>query len=587
MMRWIAFTASVLTVLLVCCAGTGADSATVGQWNLHEITLESSKSYTNPFEDVDVFADFVGPDSQVIRVYGFYDGDGMGGQGDLWKIRFIPPELGSWTWETVCTRTNNTGLHGQTGSFTVAESVSPGPVAPSPGRPRAWQHANGRWGLWNLGYSLFMAGADRSHPSVGGWQDYLDWLEAHRFGGVLFLLQPTGIRTCSQCWDGAAPWAQIGANDPPTWAVERSAKVDYFVSPWAKDGAVDEFATGPDDVDYARFYLPFWANVDAILSEMQRKQMIAQVMLYNDESFHPIEGSSDEWRYLDYVIRRLGGFWNVVYNDGIDLFEYRSQGWVGEWQTYFENKDPFGKARSSRHGDDSSEESTWRSVQAAKDNMTSNISGWRNLLASQPAKPTTEEDGILSERDDGLPPELFRKLAWWSLLSGPGAFGNTWGGSHGPGNWFSNLDSGDEGMLHVERRTRFVLDFDPEAGRVVPFWKLEVHDELVTGTNVYCGAEPGKHYLVYFDVGAPQDSTVNLAATTVSLPATWLNLNTGERVSAGTTTPGSSPKFTAPFARPAVLYIGKGEKDGSQGSSPVFADGFEPGDTSSWTLVVE
>ncbi len=54
---------------------------------------------------------------------------------------------------------------------------------------------------------------------------------------------------------------------------------------------------------------------------------------------------------------------------------------------------------------------------------------------------------------------------------------------------------------------------------MVPFWKLDVHDELVTGTNVYCVAEPGKHYLIYLDEGAPTKTTVDLGDTTKVLPA--------------------------------------------------------------------
>ncbi|MGB5551893.1 MAG: putative collagen-binding domain-containing protein, partial [Thermoanaerobaculia bacterium] len=109
----------------------------------------------------------------------------------------------------------------------------------------------------------------------------------------------------------------------------------------------------------------------------------------------------------------------------------------------------------------------------------------------------------------------------------------------------------------------------------------------VSGTNVYCVAEPGKHYLIYLDEGAPSQTTVDLSDTTTVLPATWLDPDTGERRDAGSFTPGSSKTFTTPFGRPAVLYIGAGEDGGPGGVFDlVFADGFEPGSTSSWSLVV-
>ncbi len=183
--------------------------------------------------------------------------------------------------------------------------------------------------LWNLGYAKYLAAADQAHDCVGGWQGYLDWLQQHRFNGVFFVLQPTGINTCSTCWDGVAPWAELDGEPAPRWGRRINDSVDYYVTPWARSGSPNTFGDSASNVDFQRFYLPLWQNIDAIVQELQRKGMIAHVVMYNDESFYPGESSADERRYWDYIIRRLGGFWNVVYNDGVDLFEYRSAGWVG------------------------------------------------------------------------------------------------------------------------------------------------------------------------------------------------------------------------------------------------------------------
>ena len=165
--------------------GSPASAATsISQWSPHDIVLKSSKTYSNPFRGVQVFADFVSPSGRPLRVYGFYDGDRAGGQGDRWVIRFMGDEVGEWYWVTEASDTSNSGLHNRSGSLNVVESSNPGPVAPSPESPTSWEHANGERVLWNLGYSPFMAAADRTHPTVGGWQDYLDWLRLHRFNGA-------------------------------------------------------------------------------------------------------------------------------------------------------------------------------------------------------------------------------------------------------------------------------------------------------------------------------------------------------------------------------------------------------------------
>lgn len=75
------------------------------QWQVVEITLTSSVTYPNPFQDVDVTATFTGPGNKVIVRPAFWDG------GLTWKVRFAPPETGLWTMTTSATDSTNTGLH--------------------------------------------------------------------------------------------------------------------------------------------------------------------------------------------------------------------------------------------------------------------------------------------------------------------------------------------------------------------------------------------------------------------------------------------------------------------------------------------
>lgn len=72
----------------------------------------------------------------------------------------------------------------------------------------------------------------------------------------------------------------------------------------------------------------------------------------------------------------------------------------------------------------------------------------------------------------------------------------------------------------------------------------------------YCIAQTpsvGAEYLVYAPSGG--NVSVNLSATTRSLKVEWLNPSTGEVISGGTTTGGSSRSFTPPFGGDAVLYV--------------------------------
>ncbi len=97
----------------------GFAAAQVGIWSKFEQPFTSSKDYANPFYEVKKFTvKFTSPTRRVKNVNGFWDGERN------WKVRFAPDEKGTWTWESVCSDTANTGLHQVKGSFTCTENKS-------------------------------------------------------------------------------------------------------------------------------------------------------------------------------------------------------------------------------------------------------------------------------------------------------------------------------------------------------------------------------------------------------------------------------------------------------------------------------
>jgi len=82
-------------------------------WERIEIVLESEKTYSNPYMDVDVWLDLVGPDFRK-RVYGFWDG------GNVFKIRITPVRTGKWTWISGSNQDDN-GLNNKQGYFEAIE----------------------------------------------------------------------------------------------------------------------------------------------------------------------------------------------------------------------------------------------------------------------------------------------------------------------------------------------------------------------------------------------------------------------------------------------------------------------------------
>lgn len=95
----------------------------VPQYTTHEISLNSSSEYKNPYTDIEVWANFVNSKNDTLKRPAFWDG------GNTWKIRFAPTDInGIWSWASFCSDKNNSGLHAKTGSLLStpnAESIIP------------------------------------------------------------------------------------------------------------------------------------------------------------------------------------------------------------------------------------------------------------------------------------------------------------------------------------------------------------------------------------------------------------------------------------------------------------------------------
>ena len=90
-----------------------------GKYDRFEYTFTSSKDYENALYDVSTFdITFSSPSGRVKTVRGFWDG------GRTWKVRFMPDEIGQWTFRSISSDKGNSGLHEVTGSFDCIESTS-------------------------------------------------------------------------------------------------------------------------------------------------------------------------------------------------------------------------------------------------------------------------------------------------------------------------------------------------------------------------------------------------------------------------------------------------------------------------------
>jgi hypothetical protein len=83
-------------------------SGEVHVWETQEVILAATADYANPYTDVECWIDLHGPGFER-RVYGFWDG------GRTFRVRFVCPSPGEWTWQTGSNKPDDTGLTGGAG----------------------------------------------------------------------------------------------------------------------------------------------------------------------------------------------------------------------------------------------------------------------------------------------------------------------------------------------------------------------------------------------------------------------------------------------------------------------------------------
>lgn len=85
------------------------------QWTVIEYNFKSITSYEDCFNDVDVDVVFKHEEGEEYLMPAFWHGD------STWTVRFAPPILGIWTYNSVCTDISDTGLHDISGEFKCIE----------------------------------------------------------------------------------------------------------------------------------------------------------------------------------------------------------------------------------------------------------------------------------------------------------------------------------------------------------------------------------------------------------------------------------------------------------------------------------
>ncbi|HEY1339664.1 MAG TPA: DUF5060 domain-containing protein [Bryobacteraceae bacterium] len=274
----------------------------VERWGVFEVALSGPAS-GNPFLEVRLGAQFRHGD-RFVNVDGFYDG------GSAYRIRFMPDEVGEWTYTTT---SNVAALNGKTGAFTAA--------APSPGNH----------GPVRVRYTTHFGYEDGApYVPIGttayAWTHQGDALEEQ----TLETLRTAPFNKLRMCIF------------PKNYDYNKNEPVYY---PFPRDAA------GAND--FSRFDPAFFRHLEKRILDLQVLGIEADLIL-----FHPY----DRWgyadlpaevndRYLRYVVARFAAYRNVWWSmaNEWDLVKTKKP---EDWDRFFrivQESDPYAHLRSIHH----------------------------------------------------------------------------------------------------------------------------------------------------------------------------------------------------------------------------------------------
>ena len=277
----------------------------VERWGMYELALDGPGD-GNPFFDVELRVRF-GLGERAVEVDGFYDGDGV------YRARFMPDEIGVWSWTTT---SNRPELEGRAGQFSC--------VLPSVGNHGPVQVQD----TYHFGYA--------------------DGTPYYPFGTTCYAWIHQGDELEEQTLSTlrSAPFNKVRMCVFPKDYIYNRNEPHYY--PFARG------ETG--ETDWDRFDPAFFHHLEKRVGALLELGIEADVIL-----FHPYDrwgyskmSAKQDFRYLRYLVARLAAFRNVWWsmaNEYDFLLETKP---MAQWDLFFRivhKNDPYGHPCSIHNGD--------------------------------------------------------------------------------------------------------------------------------------------------------------------------------------------------------------------------------------------
>ncbi|MGC2402710.1 MAG: DUF4038 domain-containing protein [Acidobacteriaceae bacterium] len=469
-------------------------------------TIESPDA-TDPFVDATFTGTFEATDgSSHGNITGFCDA----ADGSVFRIRFMPSQAGSYKYSV--TYRQGTYQKTATGTFQTIDGHRKGMLRDDPQYP--WHF------LWE---------GTKEHYFFNGTTAYwlVGWRDEHTIQYSIDRLARLKVNRLRVTIAGRE---NIFFGEPvmagPSWSLLPTA--------WPAEHPEDFTHPG---FDYSRFYVSYWQKFDRMVKYARERDMIISVVFdMGDNAVHPVAGSEDEHRFIQYAVERYAAFSNVTWDLGDDLDHYRDEKWAHETGTLVEQWDPYHHLATSHPTQDVHQDraSSWFGFTSYQDWTRDQH---RLMLESRKLQEaagriipqTNEEYGYEDHYPGWAAPgsdsaDVLRRTAWDIYMAGGYQTAgesarrgtNVWPDTGG--GWMSGRGDDTQSMFvgygHI---VEFFSSF--------AWWKTNPHDELVNNGN-YCLADVGKTYAIYLPRGGK--TTVQLGPGTYR--AEWFDANSGRRI---------------------------------------------------------
>lgn len=438
----------------------------VERWGIFETAINSREIPDNPFSCIWLEAEFRHEDIAV-KVDGFYDGD------FVFKVRFMPDTVGTWTFTT---RSNNPSLDAVTGTFECVEAGSGNHGVVRIASQDRFEYADGT-PYMPFGTTCYAW----IHQSEAVQQDTLKELEQSPFNK---------IRMCIF---------------PKRYAFN-TVEPEFF--PFT--GSLEQ------GFDLERFEPRFFQKLEQRIVQLGELGIEADIILFHPYDkghwgFDRMHADRDAF-YLRYVIARLAAYRNVWWSLANE-YDFMKEKQTEDWDKLFqlvEQHDPYHHLRSIHNG---TKMYDWASL-----NLYDHSKPWvdhvslqhwdltaTNTIRCQYGKPVVIDEccyeGDIPRRWGNISGEEMAHRCWEGTIRGAYVgHGETYMHDRDV-IWWSH-----GGKLHGSSPTRIaflrqMMEEAPQEAGVI---------ESITDVPTY-GVE-GKYYLMYFGIHRPRVRPMELPA---------------------------------------------------------------------------